>query len=179
MANPDISIEDRVVLFIDVHNFSIAFKPLGEDFPRFLQEMYENLGDIIVEYKGEIVKYIGDAMLCVFPAGSENEVVECSLKLREAFSELIKRRGFPSSTELEVGIGSGKVAIGVFGYKSLRQRDILGEEVNRAAMIGHHQGIAMTERVHDRVRMNRKTRRLPDVSVKWQEEPLKIWEVVE
>lgn len=179
MANPEISIEDRVVLFMDVHNFSIAFKPLGEDSPGFLQEMYENLGDIIVEYKGEIVKYIGDGMLCVFPAGSENEVVECSLKLREAFSELIKRRGLPSSTELEVGIGSGKVAIGVFGHKSLRQRDILGEEVNRAAVIGHHQGIAMTERVYDRVRMNRKTRRLPDVSVKWQEEPLKIWEVVE
>jgi hypothetical protein len=46
MANPEISIEDRVVLFMDVHNFSIAFKPLGEDFPSFLQEMYENLGDI-------------------------------------------------------------------------------------------------------------------------------------
>ncbi len=46
-------------------------------------------------------------------------------------------------------------------------------------MIGHHQGIAITERVYDRVRMNYKTRRLPDFSVKWQEEPLKIWEVVE
>ena len=179
MANPDISIEDRVVLFMDVHNFSIAFKPLAEDFHGFLQDMYENLGAIVVEYKGEIVKYIGDAMLCVFPAGSENEVVACSLKLRQTFSELIKRRSLPSSTELEVGIGSGKVAIGVFGHASLRQRDVFGEEVDRAAMIGHHQGIAITERVYDRVRMNHETRRLPDLSVKWQEEPLKIWEVVE
>jgi hypothetical protein len=32
MANPDISIEDRVVLFIDVHNLSIAFEPLAEGF---------------------------------------------------------------------------------------------------------------------------------------------------
>jgi class 3 adenylate cyclase len=141
--------------------------------------MYETLGDIVVEHKGEIVKYLGDGMLCVFPTGSENEAVACSLKLRGAFSELIKRRGLPSSTELEIGIGSGKVAIGVFGHASLRQKDVFGEEVNRAAMIGHHPGIAITERVYDRVRMKHETRRLPDFSVKWQEEPLKIWEVVE
>jgi hypothetical protein len=71
------------------------------------------------------------------------------------------------------------VAIGTFGHASLRQKDVFGEEVDRAAMIGHHQGIAITERVYDRVRMNQETRRLPDSSVKWQEEPLKIWEVVE
>jgi class 3 adenylate cyclase len=177
MAKPDVSIEDRVVLFIDVHNFSIAFKDL-HGFP-LLQEMYETLGAIVVEYKGEIVKYLGDGMLCVFPPGSENEAVACSLKLRQTFSELIKRRGLPSSTELEIGIGSGKVAIGVFGHASLRQKDVFGEEVNRAAMIGHHPGIAITERVYDRVRMKHETRRLPDFSVKWQEEPLKIWEVVE
>jgi class 3 adenylate cyclase len=181
MANPDISIEDRVVLFIDVHDFSIAFAPLAEDFHGFLllQEMYETLGAIVVEYEGEIVKYLGDGMLCVFSPGSENEVVACSLKLRGAFSELIKRRGLPSSTELEIGIGSGRVAIGVFGHASLRQKDVFGEEVNRAAMIGHYQGIAITEPVYDKVRTNHKTRRLPDFSVKWQEEPLKIWEVVE
>ena len=177
MTNPDVSIEDRVVLFIDVHNFSIAFK----NFRGFglLQDMYETLGAIVVEYQGEIVKYLGDGMLCVFPPGSENEVVACALKLRGAFSEQIKRRGLPSSTELEIGIGSGKVAIGVFGHASLRQKDVFGEEVNRAATIGHHRGIAITERVYDRVRMNYETRRLPDFNVKWQEGPLKFWEVVE
>jgi class 3 adenylate cyclase len=177
MANPNVSIEDRVVLFIDVHNFSIAFK----DFRgfRLLQDMYETLGDIVVEYEGEIVKYLGDGMLCVFPAGSENEAVVCALKLRRAFSDLVKARGLPSSTELEIGIGAGEVAVGVFGHASLRQRDIFGEEVNRAAMIGHHQGIAITEPVHDRVGLNYETRRLPDFDVKWQAESLKIWEVVE
>ena len=71
------------------------------------------------------------------------------------------------------------MAIGVFGHASLRQKDVFGEEVNRAAMIGHQRGIAIKERVYDRVKMNRETRRLPDFNVKWQEEPLKIWEVVE
>ena len=64
MATPDISIEGRVVLFMDVHNFSIAFEQLGEDLHGILllQDMYETLGAIVVEHKGEIVKYLGDAM---------------------------------------------------------------------------------------------------------------------
>ena len=71
----------------------------------------------------------------------------------------------------------GYVAIGILGHRSLRQQDVYGEEVNRAAVIGHHRGIAITERVHDRIAVMYETRRLPDVGVKWQDEPLKVWEV--
>lgn len=177
MVAPNATMEDRVVLFMDVHDYSIALKTLTESPCSFLQEMYENLGNIIVEYEGEIIKFMGDAMLCVFPVGSENEVVECSLKLRAAFSDMVNRKGLPSGTELEVGIDSGEVAIGVFGHKSLKQRDVFGEEVNRAVTIGHHRGIAITERVYERVKMNNETRRLPDLRVKWKDEPLKVWEV--
>jgi class 3 adenylate cyclase len=179
MADLALAVENRVVLFTDVHDYSIAFKELADNPYGFLQEMYEALGDIIIEYRGEILKYMGDAMLCVFPAGAEAETVECSLKLRKAFSEMIGAKGLSSSTELEIGIGSGAVALGVFGHRSLRQRDVFGEEVNRAAMIGHHRGVAITERVHECVKDRHKTRSLPDLKVKWQTEPLKIWEVVE
>ena len=179
MKNPDITRENRVVLFTDVHNCSIAFNTLAERSYSFLQEMYEGLGDIIVEHKGEIVKYMGDAMLCVFPAGSENEVVACCLKLRKAFSDLMSGRGLPGDIELEIGIGSGEVVMGMFGHRSLMQKDVFGEEVNRAATIGHHRGIAVTERVRDKVKRKYGTRRLPDFRVKWQREPLKVWEIVE
>jgi len=161
MGNHDITTESRVILFMDIHNYSIAARALAGEQYGFLQEVYETLGDVVVEHKGEIVKYLGDALLCVFPADSENEAVECSLKLRKAFSDIVSKRGLPSDTELEIGIGSGEVAVGTFGHKSLRQRDILGEEVNRIAMIGHHRGIAITEQVHEKVKMNYETRRCP------------------
>jgi adenylate cyclase len=125
MTTPGITTENRVILFMDVHNFSIALNALAENPHSFLQEMYERLGGIIVEHQGEIVKYLGDAMLCVFPAGRENEAVECSLELRRAFAGMVSRRGLPPDTELEVGIGSGEVVTGVFGHRSLRQRDVL------------------------------------------------------
>ena len=179
MATPDIIIEERVVLFADVHNYSKVSRALGVDAYGFLQEMYEKLGGIIVEHEGTIVKYLGDALLCVFPAGTENEAVDCALKLRPAFAEVVSRRGLSIETELEIGLGSGQVATGIFGHRTLLQWDVFGEEVNRAATIGHHRGIAITERVYDRVRSNYPVRRLPDFNVKWQTEPLKVWEVVE
>jgi adenylate cyclase len=179
MRNPKITKEDRVILFTDVHLYSIACGVLGEGLFDFMQEMYEGLGDIVVAHGGEILRYIGDAILCVFPGGSEKEVVECSRRLRKAFAVLAERRGLPSDVELEVGIGSGEVAMGVLGHTSLQQKDVFGEEVNRTAMIGHHRGIAITERVYDQVKAMYETCRLPDFEVKWQDEPLKVWEIAE
>lgn len=177
MANPNITIEEHVVLFADVHNYSKIGHALGVDAYGFLQEMYEKLGDIIVEHGGTIVKYLGDALLCAFPADTENKAVDCALRLRQAFTQIVSHRRLSVETELEIGIASGQVATGTFGHRSLLQWDVLGEEVIRAETIGHHRGIAITERVHDRIKSNYPVRRLPDFDVKWQTEPLKVWEV--
>jgi class 3 adenylate cyclase len=52
--------------------------------------------------------------------------------------------------ELEVGIGAGQVAVGECGHRTLRQRDVFGEEVNRTARIGHYRSVAITGRVYSR-----------------------------
>jgi class 3 adenylate cyclase len=179
MVDHSTTVEERVILFWDIHNFSIAANRLGDKMYGLLQEVYERLGDTIVAYEGEIIKYMGDAMLCLFPAGSENEAIACAIELRKAYSDLVSRANLSQDTELEIGIASGKVTVGIFGHKSLRQKDVFGEEVNRAAMIGHHRGIAITENVYKHIQEKHKTRRLPDFEVKWRDQPLKIWEIVE
>lgn len=182
MKNCNITLKNQVILFMDIHDFSVVSRVFGEDkigFFQLLQEIYEALGDVIVEHEGEIIKYLGDAILCIFPADSENKVVECSLELRKAFLELVRSRSISHDTELEIGIGAGEVGVGIFGHKSLMQKDVFGEEVNRAATIGHHRGIAITESVYDKIKTNYRTSELPALKVKWQEEPLRIWEIVE
>jgi adenylate cyclase len=180
MKNDGVTTINQVVAFMDIHNYSIVIHRLDKNqHSRFLQEIYEKLGDIIVEFKGEIIKYLGDAILCVFPADSENDAIQCSLQLRKAYSEIIRKRGISQETELEIGITSGTVEVGIFGHKSLRQKDIFGDEVNRAATIGHHRGIAITENVYDKVKSKYETAKLPDLKVKWQDEPLQVWEIIE
>jgi adenylate cyclase len=168
---------NRVVLFTDVHNYSIAIQVLAERQYAFLQEMYEALGEIVVGHQGELVKYLGDGFLSVFPLGLEREAVASALAMRETFADMVRRWGLPADTELEVGIGMGPVGEGVFGHPTLRQRDVHGEAVLRAATIGHHRGVAITEPVCERVRDAYAVRRLPDIVPKWREEPLRVWEV--
>ena len=177
MNSDEIVKTDRVVLFTDIHHFSIATQVLAERQYAFLQAFYETLGDIVVEHQGELVKYLGDGVLCVFPAGLEQHAVASAIAMREAFAEMVRRWELPADTELEVGIGAGEVGEGVFGHRTLRQWDVYGEVVNRAAMIGHHRGVAVTERVYEKVKGAYAVRRLPDVVLKWQEEPLRVWEV--
>lgn len=172
------SIENRVIMFMDIHNFSMVMTSLEEKQFEFLQEVYERLGDIIVTYQGEIIKYMGDAILCIFPANSEERAIQCAVELRRAFAQIITENSIPHEAELEVGIGSDAVAIGMFGHRSLRMKDIFGEEINRVAMIGHHRGIGITENMYEQIGLSHKTRELPKVKVKWQREPLKFWEVI-
>jgi len=134
--------------------------------------MYEKLGASSSD-GGVIVKYLGDALLCIFPMGSENEVVNCALKLRQAFAQIVSRRGLSVETDLEIALAQAN-----------RHRDIrapivaavgrVGEEVNRAETIGHHRGIRSRS-----ASMTGSSRTihppLPDFKVKWQTEPLKVW----
>ena len=177
MENHNVAIENRVILFTDIHDFSIAVNILEKDQYGFLQEFYEKLGDVIIEHDGEIIKYLGDAILCIFD--SENQAVESALKMRKVYSDIVTRRNLSGDTELEIGISAGEVGMGIFGHKSLMQKDVFGLAVNQAAMIGHHRGIAITESVHDKIKAGYETNRLPDFEVKWQDEPLKIWEIIE
>lgn len=167
----------HVVLFTDVHNFSIAAKTLGENQYGFIQEMYEVLGDIVVSQGGELIKYLGDGFLCVFPDGSEEKAIACGIKMREAFFEMVKKWELPTETELEVGLAAGEVFEGVFGHRTLKQKDVFGEAVNRAAMIGHHRGVAVTEHIYESVKDVYSFHRMPDMKLKWQDEPMKLWEV--
>ncbi len=177
MGDHGVEIKNRVILFTDIHDFSIVVNALGKDQYGFLQEFYEKLGDVIVEHGGEIIKYLGDAILCIFD--SAGQAVKSALKMRQAYSDIVAGRNLSGDTELEIGISAGEVGIGIFGHRSLMQKDVFGAAVNQAAMIGHHRGIAVTESVYDKIKSSCEANRLPDFAVKWQDEPLKIWEIVE
>lgn len=176
MQTVEPKIEEHVIMFVDVHNYSLAFDDLLEDY-RFLQAMYEQLGELIVGADGEIIKYLGDAMLCLFPADHAAQVVACGQQMRQVFAGLVASSGLSEEIVLEVGIGAGPVVVGECGHQSLRQRDIFGDEVNCVARIGHYRGVAITERVYEQVKDRYQTRPLPDLKTKRAGQVLKVWAV--
>ena len=179
MPASDVRFESRVILFFDIHSFSTVSAALGADVYSFIQQVYEDLGELVVSTDGEIVKYAGDSMFVLFPAGSEPRVVDCALRMRRAYADLADAHGLSSTvTELEVGIASGEIAMGVFGHESLRQKDAFGDKVNEAAVLMHHRGVAITRDVFEKPPDGVQTRQLPDLQAKWQQGPLESWEIV-
>ena len=179
MPADDVRFESRVILFFDIHSFSRVFTALGSDVFSFIQQVYEDLGELVVSTGGEIIKYAGDSMFALFPEGSEPRTVDCALRMRRAYADLAAAHGLSSTvTELEVGIASGEIAVGVFGHESLRQKDAFGDVVNEAAVLMHHRGVAITRDVFEKLPDGVKTRQLPDLEAKWSQGPLESWELV-
>lgn len=175
----DYEMKNIVILFTDVYNFSKIGVFLQDKIYDFVQEMYETLGDIIVEKDGEILKYMGDAILSIFPENSEIMAVECAKEMRKAHRELLEKYDISIESPLQVSIGSGNVAVGIFGHKSLLMKDVFGETVNETAIILHHKGITVTKEVYEKVSHKFKLTALEDQELSWREKPLEIWEVIE
>ena len=180
MEKETITVGRYVVIFTDLHEFSIVMKELGKNKTLdFLQETYDKLGELIVTNGGEIVKYMGDSILSIFPEGKETNAITCALAMRKKYDEIVRQRNISHETELEIGISAGEMETGVIGHRTLRYKDIFGEAVNEAAMICHHRGIAITEAVFREIKEKFETVELPEKNLKWREVPLLVWEIIE
>jgi adenylate cyclase len=169
---------NKVILFVDLHNYSIVTIRLGDRAPEFTQAYYVLSGNAVVDHGGTLIKYIGDAVLAVFDEGEELNAVKAALETRERFAELSNSMGVGDITEIEAGIGSGEVAFGTFGHSSLLVTDLCGEPVSEVAMIMHHRGVAVTKEVHAAISSTMECNALPGRQLKWREEPLEQWEVI-
>ena len=169
--------EEKVILFTDVHEFSIVMKELRERTWEFLDELYHRIGDEVVSRHGVLIKYLGDGVLCTFPPDAVVAAVECGLAIRPAYAEMVRQFGITHQTDLEVGIDVGPVDSGTLGHPSLRGYDVFGQAVNRAATIGHYRGVAITDDVKSRLPDSVECTRLPDQRLKWQDDQLVVWAV--
>ena len=107
-----------------------------------------------------LVKYIGDAVLCVFPGGREPDAVRCARRLRDGFRQLLGRYVPDSDSQLEVAISSG-------------------EAVAHASVLNRFPGIKVTGKVREALDSDFQATEMPAVPPKWSREPLGVWIVHE
>ncbi len=142
MNQKDCEQQDKVIMFTDIHMFARLFETNDPRMVDFIQTFYEVSGDHIVGHGGQIIKYIGDAILAVFPADGTVKAVACAKAMRSSYRALLERFDLNRESELEVGVGAGTVFVGTFGHESRRSLDVLGEAVMETAMCMHYRGIA-------------------------------------
>ena len=176
---PKVRFVNKVIMFCDLHNFSRIVPLLGNSYPKLIQQYYQLVGNCVVHSGGKLLKYMGDAILSVFPDKSEIDAIRCAMQIRSKYKELLDKLNLDTDSEVEIGIGAGVLSIGVFGHSSLKMPDIFGQAINETAMIMHYRGIALTEEAYRNVQKAIHAEEVTPKEVKWQKEPLRVWKVID
>jgi adenylate cyclase len=129
----------RCLLAADLAGFARASAdrpPL--EIAAFLDDWYRRCAPIITSRGGRIVKFMGDAVLAVFPEDAARAAVECAQALRDE----------PLQWPVEHGaiVHAPTIAEGDIGPD--RRYDIFGSGVNQLFMMGGGAGIRVSERIH-------------------------------
>ncbi|MEA3193994.1 MAG: adenylate cyclase [Betaproteobacteria bacterium] len=133
-----------VIWFCDLRDSTPLADSMGRQaFLALLNEYFECVLSPVQERKGEILRFIGDAALAIFPIGSEPAVVACSKALEAAqaavarMAALNEKRASAGAPRLRFGIGLhlGLVLYGNIGTPTRIEFTVIGAAANEAARI--------------------------------------------
>ena len=131
---PDFSEVPLLVAFTSFNRFTPQVERLEDaEVARVMSQYYELAGSLIRPAGGRVVKFIGDATLCVFPSEGAERGVLCLLELKNASDHFMAEQGW--DCYLVVKAHFGAVAAGDFGAGAEKHFDVLGKAVNVTARL--------------------------------------------
>ena len=136
---------DAVIWYCDLRDFTLLTETLEPDeLLSMLNTYFEYISAAVSEHGGEVLRFIGDAMLIVFPVDSNVNISHtCKLALDAAidilrdlksFNQQRLQQGYP---EIRFGIGLhiGQVIYGNVGAPDRLDFTVMGAAVNRTARL--------------------------------------------
>lgn len=132
--------QERIVLFLDLVGSTQLAERLGDaEFHHFLNLVFYDLTEPVLETGGEIYRYVGDEMIVSWPlrTGLRNAAcVACLFSMDEALEQRAEDyvRRFGAAPRLRAALHAGPLVVGEMGdYK--REIVLLGDTMNTAARI--------------------------------------------
>ncbi len=140
---------DLTVMFTDIRKFtSISEGLTPEELIELMNEFLTVMSDIVMEHKGTVDKYIGDAMMAFWNApkdveNHEREACLAALKMQaslEPINKKVEQRALelgkePVLLNAGIGINTGLCAVGNMGSKQRFAYSALGDAVNLSARL--------------------------------------------
>ncbi|MFC1848625.1 two-component regulator propeller domain-containing protein [candidate division CSSED10-310 bacterium] len=178
--------QEMTVMFSDIRSFTTLSEHMNpqENF-NFLNSYLRRIGPVIRKHNGFIDKYIGDAIMALFPGSAEDAVlaaIEMMAKLAEFNGDRLKENLEPVS--IGVGLHTGKLILGTIGEELRMETTVIADAVNLASRIEgltklYGALIVVSEQtlsqIQDPSRYN--YRFLGFVQVKGKKEPVSVYEV--
>ena len=131
------------VLLSDLRGFTGLSEHLPpQELVGLLNSYLAAMTEVIVEHRGTVIEFIGDAILAIFgaPFVAEDDAeraARCAIDMQLEMIDFNRRSGAAGLPELEMGIGlnTGVVVAGNIGSHRVAKYGVVGEAVNVAARI--------------------------------------------
>ncbi|MBD3841670.1 MAG: adenylate/guanylate cyclase domain-containing protein [Campylobacterales bacterium] len=198
--------KEVTIFFSDVRNFTNISEAATDasTLINFLNEYMDPMSEIIIEHKGTIDKFIGDAVMAYFNAPGDvpnhaDKAVQAALrqlykvhdlnkhiKNDDRFRSIVNMADDLKVEPIEIGIGinTGEVVIGEMGSKRRSDYTIIGDPVNlgsRLESLCKYYGSKLNISSFTKWQLQESYifRFLDIVTVKGQTHPVQIWQVID
>ncbi|MGO8693913.1 MAG: adenylate/guanylate cyclase domain-containing protein [Rectinemataceae bacterium] len=133
----DQTIQDMTILFADIRSFTTLSESMSpqENF-RFLNSYRSHIGPIVRQAGGFIDKYVGDAIMALFPDPPER-ALEASIAMQRALAVYNGYRANSGYQPVRIGIGlhRGTMTLGTIGEKGRMDTSVIPDAVNIASRL--------------------------------------------
>jgi class 3 adenylate cyclase len=134
----DISLGDHMeetmtIIFADIRSFTTRSEKMTpqQNFD-FINSVLEVISPIIREHNGFVDKYIGDAIMALFPKCAE-DAVRCALKMQAALLAYNQQHTDQEAVKIGIGINTGLVMLGTVGEPNRMNATVISDAVNIAS----------------------------------------------
>lgn len=125
------------VMFADIQSFTTLSESMtAEENFRFINALLRRIGPVIRKHNGFIDKYIGDAIMALFPKRGE-DALEAILEMQELLAQYNHRREQKGLEPIRIGFGvhTGMVMLGTVGENRRMEGTVIGDTVNTASRL--------------------------------------------
>ncbi|WP_411893723.1 adenylate/guanylate cyclase domain-containing protein [Winogradskyella sp. A2] len=178
---------EGTVMFIDICDFtSISETTAADKVVKMINAYFDEIVKEIIDQKGYIDKFIGDAIMAVFRGEYHlDRAIDVALAVRDKLNDLTEIGedvGF--IPKVSIGIKSGEMVSGNIGSVSLKRLDytVIGDNVNTAARLedtAKPNQIIISEDCYKKVKESFKCNKVGTVQLKNKTTPVTIYEVLE
>jgi class 3 adenylate cyclase len=129
--------KEMTILFSDIRSFTSLSEQMSpkQNFD-FINAYLGAMEPVIRKHNGFIDKYIGDAIMALFPTSPE-DAVKAAIEMQPALEKLNLRHKQSSLPEITIGIGihTGRLMLGIVGTEGRMESTVISDAVNLAARL--------------------------------------------
>ena len=156
-ASGEMKREALAIAFLDLARFQIASRRVKDvELAMLLEDFYERIADGVKPAGGRVVKFMGDGALVVFPIDRASQAARTLLMLKSDVDARLAKRHFLST--LVVRFHADEVMSGPIGPKADRRYDVIGQAVNRTAVLRSGEPVTLSADAY--AKLDAKTQKL-------------------